>query len=97
MKDVDLGRWRCAAPGWALARLVEMGGSLADWDPKTLSTWRHPVIVRNALPVALVFGQPGVPEALELPSGGQRGYVWGLDATLSTELTGFLGLVPSFE
>eukprot|EP00913_Durusdinium_trenchii_P019863 g18671.t1 len=64
---------------WAMARLVEMGSSLAQMGGECTTSpcfsHRQAVVVRNALPRQLVFGQPGC-EVLELQSGQSRGYAW---------------------
>ena len=46
-----------------------------------------PVILQNALPVALVFGQWGADEARVVPPGGQRPYTWKLTDPSERRLT----------
>eukprot|EP00434_Breviolum_minutum_P009251 symbB.v1.2.008152.t1/scaffold510.1/size193565/2 len=64
-----------------MARIVEMGTSLASMGKASWDSWdndkvalRLAVVLRNALPLPLVFGPPGTTEVLDLPSGAQRGY-----------------------
>eukprot|EP00931_Biecheleriopsis_adriatica_P049869 TRINITY_DN28854_c0_g1_i1.p1 TRINITY_DN28854_c0_g1~~TRINITY_DN28854_c0_g1_i1.p1 ORF type:complete len:4156 (-),score=835.37 TRINITY_DN28854_c0_g1_i1:47-12514(-) len=84
--DVNLGAWRLAMPAWAAARLAQMGASLAQLgaapaeSPQVCS--RMPVILRNGLPLDLVFGQDGAPEeVLALPAATQRAYAWRLTSS----------------
>lgn len=85
--NISLGAWRMTLPPWACARLVHLGESVAgafSFDPcqtpasseSMQPPRRLPLIVQNALPVTLVFGQACTTEKLSLLPGEQRAYAW---------------------